>query len=144
VVALFVGRGKVDLPTTRQFFEDKVLVVSNGVMVHTRFEFFFLFWSVEAVWWPVTGAHGAAASHAEAEGNMAGNGAGTLPPGQKKEGVWLASVAHIGAELEATTWSATLTRMCRSWATAGRLAHHTGRESRGGKESGPDYWAVPK
>jgi hypothetical protein len=43
VVALFVGRGKVDLPTTRQFFEDKVLVVSNGVMVHTRFEFFFFF-----------------------------------------------------------------------------------------------------
>jgi hypothetical protein len=29
-------------------------------------------------------------------------------------GVWLASEAHVGAELEATAWSVTLTRMRQS------------------------------
>jgi hypothetical protein len=35
VVALFTGRGKVDLPMTHRFSEDKVLVVSNGVTART-------------------------------------------------------------------------------------------------------------
>jgi hypothetical protein len=43
----------------------------------------------------------------------------------------LASEAHVGAELEATAWSATLTRMRWSWAVAGRLTRRAGRESKG-------------
>jgi hypothetical protein len=43
----------------------------------------------------------------------------------------LESEAHVGAELEATTWSATLTRMHWSWAAAGQLTRHAGRESKG-------------
>jgi hypothetical protein len=40
VAALFTGQGKVDLPMTHRFFEDKVLVVSNGVTVRAKFEAF--------------------------------------------------------------------------------------------------------
>jgi hypothetical protein len=43
----------------------------------------------------------------------------------------LAGEAHVGAELEATAWSATLTRMRWSWAVAGRLTRRAGRESKG-------------
>jgi hypothetical protein len=49
---------------------------------------------------------------------------------KKKGGFWLASQAHVGAELEATAWSVTLTQMCRSWVAAGWLASHAGRESK--------------
>jgi hypothetical protein len=58
VAALFTEQGKVDLLTTHRFFEDKVLVVSNGVTARAKFE---AFWSGEAVWLPVIGAHDAVA-----------------------------------------------------------------------------------
>jgi hypothetical protein len=51
---------------------------------------------------------------------------------RRRGGVWLASEAHVGAKPEATAWSATLTRMRRSWAMVGQLARHVGRERKGG------------
>jgi hypothetical protein len=111
-VALFTGREKVDLLMTHRFSKDKVLVVSNGVMARTRFEFFF---SGEAVWWPVIRAHGTTTSHVEAEEKMEGKwGRRTAIWEEKGRGVWLASEAHVRAELEATAWSVTLTRMHQS------------------------------
>jgi hypothetical protein len=45
-------------------------------------------------------------------------------------GFQLASEAHVGAELEATAWSATLTQMHLSWVA------HTSREERAGGSGG--------
>jgi hypothetical protein len=50
---------------------------------------------------------------------------------ETRGGVWLASEAHVGAEPEATAWSATLTRMRGSWVVAGQFTHHVGRERKG-------------
>jgi hypothetical protein len=51
--------------------------------------------------------------------------------GDEGGGGLASSEAHVGAEPEATAWSATLTRMRGSWVVAGQFTHHVGRERKG-------------